>query len=498
MYPIYLATAAVALLSMQTSSAVNIGRVTGLDKATTLGFVHAPVQHTAHTWNVAPRTRGTPTSTPLLIELESMFPWYTINISIAGQPTTVILDTGNSDLWVNPDCSTVGHPYDFDIDGLQSSGFCKSIPRYVPDSSTTAEKLTDRKYFRYGDNSTADVKFYVDNLGIDGLNISDQRVGVALASQFKPLGIMGVGPGPNYEDTGFTEGQGPLRKPGNVILDSMVSQGLISSSAFSLHLSHYDNGTGSILFGGLDTKKFRGSLQTLPLEESLQFSAGAYDPSGRNHKFKTNGYFVAVQSLALTKPDQQSPKKYNQDSFPALLDSGSSKILTPKGVSSRICADVGGSQSTGPGTKSCEVPCEIRGKPGGLDVNFDNKTIHISYEDLLTQEADDCGHKRCFLAVADTYIATEPPMYILGLPFLRAVYAVFDWDNRQVHLAQAADCGSQIAEIGVCSDAVSTATGCDESTPVVSGAASPPLRTTIGPVIAVIAIAMAGILVYWF
>lgn len=42
----------------------------------------------------------------------------------------------------------------------------------------------------------------------------------------------------------------------------------------------------------------------------------------------------------------------------------------------------------------------------------------------------------------------------LGDAFLRAAYVVFDIDNRNIHVAQAASCGSNITVIGKGPDAV--------------------------------------------
>lgn len=47
---------------------------------------------------------------------------------------------------------------------------------------------------------------------------------------------------------------------------------------------------------------------------------------------------MTVQSIGITKPNTTSSSKYNQASFLAVLDSGTSIILTPKGLSSQICA----------------------------------------------------------------------------------------------------------------------------------------------------------------
>jgi hypothetical protein len=54
------------------------------------------------------------------------------------------------------------------------------------------------------------------------------------------------------------------------------------------------------------------------------------------------------------------------------------------------------------------VPCQIKSTSGGLDVNLDNKTVRISFENLLI-EVDVLGRPYCFLAVADTVVATDPP-----------------------------------------------------------------------------------------
>lgn len=182
----------------------------------------------------------------------------------------------------------------------------------------------------------------------------------------------------------------------------------------------------------------------------------------------------------MTTPDHDSSTQYSQGDFSVLLDSGTNMILTPEGVSSPICNDLGGIWDKIHGV--CIVSCDLKDKSGGLDVSFDNKTIRVNFEDLVT-EVHVSGYTGCFLPVLDTY--TVPPTYILGTPFLRAAYAVFDWDNQQVHLAQAADCGSQVVAIGTGPSAVPTGVGCEESV------ALPSVRSSIGPMVVVV---MASIL----
>lgn len=77
---------------------------------------------------------------------------------------------------------------------------------------------------------------------------------------------MGIGPSP----FGFNNsGMYPL------ILTNLAQQGVIKSAAFSLDLRDYDNATGSIIFGGVDKKKYTGALTQIPFETvQLQSSGG--------------------------------------------------------------------------------------------------------------------------------------------------------------------------------------------------------------------------------
>ena len=65
---------------------------------------------------------------------------------------------------------------------------------------------------------------------------------------------------------------------------------------------------------------------------------------------------------------------------------------------------------------------------------------------------------------------------VLGDSFLRRAYAVFDQDNRNIHLAQAANCGSEIVTIGSGPDAVPSVTG--ECSPATAAAATSTTSTS--------------------
>ena len=53
----------------------------------------------------------------------------------------------------------------------------------------------------------------------------------------------------------------------------LLADGVIQSNAFSLWLNDLDASTGSILFGGIDTEKFEGTLATLPIQKESGYYA---------------------------------------------------------------------------------------------------------------------------------------------------------------------------------------------------------------------------------
>ena len=90
--------------------------------------------------------------------------------------------------------------------------------------------------------------------------------------------------------------------------------------------------------------------------------------------------------------------------------------------------------------------------------------------------------RTCVHAVEPNTCVEEP---VLGDSFLRAAYVVYDQDNRNLHLAQAANCGTELVAIGKGADAVpSIAGGCGpetSSSTTAPGSTTPPSTSPTGP-----------------
>lgn len=174
----------------------------------------------------------------------------TVSLSI-GTPASkveVLLDSGSSILWVNPDCNTA-----------DSAQLCSASGR-VGKSSTRKTSPLGGTHLQYGLEAFADVDYYEDVVALgSSAQIRDQTFGIATKTSRCDVGIVGVGP----SQFGFREAE-----DNTFLLNSLKNQGLTKSRAYALDVPSQDSSAGSVVFGGVDTKKFRGELQSVALSDS--------------------------------------------------------------------------------------------------------------------------------------------------------------------------------------------------------------------------------------
>ena len=264
-----------------------------------------------------------------------------------------------------------------------------------------------------------------------GGNIAAQIFGVGIESYDIPLGILGLSPslrGPSDEDNyGF-------------LLDSMASDGLIKSRAFSLDLRSIEEPEGTIIFGGIDTGKFVGKLEKIPMLDPSETPLGA------------DRYYIYLNGVGATLPDGTAVAS-DQFSLPVFLDSGGTYSRLPTEIFYAIGEAVPGAQYDEQNNLFI-VDCKIADLPGSIDFFFNNKVINVPWKDFVF-DIDIDG--LCVVGVMELEKDDTEPVF--GDTFLRAAYVVYDQDNRNLHLAQAANCGTNILSIGSGSNAVPSATG---------------------------------------
>lgn len=342
---------------------------------------------------------------------------YAIDIGIGTpeQTITLILDTGSPDLWVNPTCETANVPKE-----------CGQYPQFDYTKSTSLKTTGFADILSYG-KGNASIEYITDTITIGSTKVKDQILGVNFESYDIPLGILGLSPPMDPSD--------PENYP--FLLDTMAAEGIIKSRAFSLDLRSVTEPEGAIIFGGLDTGKFSGSLARLPM----------LDPSQSPQGF--DRYWIVLTGVGLTLPDGTSDKSGTIE-VPVFPDSGGTLTRLPTPIFQAFGESFPGAQFDA-ASGFYIVDCAVGDEAGSVDFYFGSKRIAVPFNDFIWHLADG---QSCVLGLLSD--DDEP---VLGDSFLRAAYVVHDQDNRALHMAQAANCGTNIVSIGSGKNAVPSVTG---------------------------------------
>ncbi len=365
---------------------------------------------------------------------------YFANLSI-GTPAQALrlhIDTGSSDLWVN----------------TPNSSYCKSrrspcaaAGTYNANSSSTYSYVDSSFNISYVDGSGASGDYVTDNLVISSATIKSLQFGIGYKSDSSE-GVLGVGYQVNEVQAGLS-GTTYANLPAK-----MAADGLIASNAYSLWLNDLDSSTGNILFGGVDTEQFHGTLATLPVE-----------PVGNSY----SEFLITLTSISLAGTAIASNQK-----VAILLDSGTSLTYLPNAITSAIYQAVGAQYDSNQG--AAYVSCSLAQNTSTLDYTFTSATISVSMDELVISLTDNNGQPYTFSDGTPACIFGISPAgsstAVLGDTFLRSAYVVYDLSNNQISIAQTRfnTTTSNILEIGTGPNAVPSATAV--SNPVsASGAA---------------------------
>jgi hypothetical protein len=283
---------------------------------------------------------------------------------------------------------------------------------YAANSSSTYSYIASDFNISYVDGSGASGDYVSDTFTIGSTTLKTLQFGIGYEST-SPEGILGVGYQLNEVQVQRAGGQVYNNLPAQLVAD-----GLISSNAYSLWLNDLDASTGNILFGGVDTDQFKGTLATLPIQsEGGQFAEFLITLTG-----------VSLGSTVIAKNQAQA----------VLLDSGSSLTYLPDAITEAIYEQVSAQYDSQEG--SAYVPCSLSSNSSTLDFTFSSPTISVSMDELVIEIPSNNGRpltfsdgtKACLFGIAPAGSSTP----VLGDTFIRSAYLVYDIANNQISIAQ--------------------------------------------------------------
>ncbi|KAE8307062.1 putative aspartic-type endopeptidase opsB [Aspergillus transmontanensis] len=359
-----------------------------------------------------------------------------ITLGTPKQSLRLVLDTGSSDLWCNAANSTLCSSRDQPCDASGS---------YDPSSSSSYAYASSDFNISYADGTGAAGDYVTDTIHIGGATVKDFQFGVGYSSS-SAEGVLGIGYTTNEVQVGRLGKSAYANLP-----QAMVKNGLIQSNAYSLWLNDLGADTGSILFGGVNTEKYHGELQTLP----IQTVNGVYSE-----------FIIALTGVSLSSAS--SHHNYSSsDALPAavLLDSGSSLTYLPNSIVQDIYDDLGVTYESSSGVGY--VPCSLAQQNINVTYTFSSPIITVGIDELVIDAGDlrfRNGARACIFGIVPAGDSTA----VLGDTFLRSAYVVYDLSNNEISLANTNFNSTQdnILEIGTGDDSVPGAT--QVSNPVTS------------------------------
>lgn len=277
------------------------------------------------------------------------------------------------------------------------------------------------------------------------------------------LGLMGVG----YSENEATSVQYPNMP--EVLKDA----GVINSRLYSVYLNDVGQSSGSILFGGIDKSKFTGSLVTLDiLPDAITEAVDQFVTTVTDLSVDVGGKSSPIFSGGT---DSATAYGNSNKALAVLLDTGSTAWSVPADYYTPIAKAFSYVDSNG------FLPCSHRDSGDSVTLTFGAKLkVTVPSQEFIipvynasTGEPvpyDTAGNPACAFMISSGQSTGEGFM-TLGDAILRSMYVVFDLDNGQVSLAQAAVNTTSSPNV------VSVAAGPSGVASAVSGVSAAPSQT---------------------
>jgi len=191
---------------------------------------------------------------------------------------------------------------------------------------------------------------------------------------------------------------------------NMIAQNLVSQQIFSFYLTNDPSKTGELLFGGMNTAHFTGSINYVPLTAKTywQFDFQDMQVNGVNQHFCSPNCKV-------------------------ISDTGTSLILGPYTPIKQLNTQLGAVEI--PGTGEFMIACHKISTLPIINILINGKSYPLTPEQYIIKETSD-GVTECISGFMGMDIPPPTgPIWILGDVFLAVYYSIYDFANSRVGFA---------------------------------------------------------------
>ncbi|KAI1300712.1 Vacuolar protease A [Mortierella claussenii] len=299
-----------------------------------------------------------------------------IVLGTPSQSFNVVFDTGSDMIVITSDQCQGQH--------------CSSMPHYTCNSCT---KTPYSYNITYGDGTWGAGPIVADTVAIGGLVIQNQQI---LDVTKSALDLSSYGDG-----IAGLVGLMPSSPVTNAIppLETIYKNKLLDMNVFSVYLTPSLKASqgGSFLFGGIDNTKFSGQLNYIPVSTGIGTSKGMWYADA-------DGAFTGNVAVA------------GYTKSPWLFDTGTSFIAVPTSFAQAFHANIPGAAYSAQ-DQFFTLPCSGNAT---FAISFNGVKYEVPYLDYVARSSD----TQCVSLVMPL---GNYEMFILGDPFLRQVYVVYDF-----------------------------------------------------------------------